>query len=40
MELTDAMAVDNALAVMSGDWPDEVVVNEVYSPQSTLKQTT
>ena len=40
MELTGAMAVDNALAVMSGDWPDEVVVNEVYSPQSTLKQTT
>ena len=40
MELTGAMAVDNALAVVSGDWPDKVVVNEVYSPRSTLRQTT
>ncbi|MBS34089.1 MAG: lactate dehydrogenase [Verrucomicrobiales bacterium] len=39
MEFTGAMAVDNALAVMSGDWPDEVVVNEVYSPRSTRTQT-
>ena len=31
MEVTGAMAVDNALAVIAGDWPDEVVVNGVYS---------
>ena len=30
MEVTGAMAVDNAIAVLAGDWPDEVVVNEVY----------
>ena len=31
MQLTGAMAVDNALAVIDGSWPDEVVVNDVYS---------
>ena len=31
MEITGEMAVDNALAVIAGDWPDEVVVNGVYS---------
>jgi D-3-phosphoglycerate dehydrogenase / 2-oxoglutarate reductase len=31
MEITGEMAVDNALAVIAGDWPDEVVVNGVYA---------
>ncbi len=31
MEITGEMAVDNALAVIAGNWPNEVVVNGVYS---------
>ena len=30
MRITGSMAVDNALAVVAGAWPDDVVVNEVY----------
>ena len=33
MEVTGEMAVDNAIAVLAGDWPDEVVVNGVYSKE-------